>query len=133
MKSNLNDEHDDHALHWGAFIGEKLVASARMCVHPNLADVPDAYMFEDFDLPTPVADFNRLVVSSAVRHRGLAAQFDQLRISEARNLECRSIVAVPVDDGKRPQHLRGLGFSETGIRKTVPWGDTPNIAMYLIL
>lgn len=69
------DPHDFEGPHW--IVRDRrgrLVAAARVTVHPRLEDVPEAeeYLRYGLDLPGPVASPARVVVSPEARGHGLA-------------------------------------------------------------
>ena len=47
----IADPHDKHAMHWGAFNGDRLVGAARLCIHDWRADLPDAHLLSGLNLP----------------------------------------------------------------------------------
>jgi GNAT superfamily N-acetyltransferase len=107
----IADPHDDHALHWGVFDGERLVGAARLCIHDRQSDVPDAPLFTNLALPVPVASMNRLVVLQEYRGFGIGRALDERRVEAARNMGACAIVVGPVDRDFRPAQLQGLGFT----------------------
>lgn len=50
----ISDPHDAHARHWAAFDRDEMVAAARMCLHDQQEETPDAPAFAHLRLPTPV-------------------------------------------------------------------------------
>jgi hypothetical protein len=58
----LRDEHDEHAVHYGIFDDDVLVASSRCCIHEHVADLPDSQVYEQLNVASPIATMNRLVV-----------------------------------------------------------------------
>jgi GNAT superfamily N-acetyltransferase len=112
--AEIRDAHEDHARHWAAFRNEEMVASARMCVHKHLADSPDSGVFLGIELNAPVATLNRLVVHASARGVGLAARFDESRISAAIDEGARSIVGTFPE--YRISALEKRGFRLTGQR-----------------
>jgi Acetyltransferase (GNAT) domain len=54
-KRLITDEHDAHAGHWAAFEGNEIVAAARMCIHDEQEESPDAPAFSKIRLPAPVS------------------------------------------------------------------------------
>lgn len=126
------DEHDEHARHWAAFIGDAMVAAARMCIHDKQEEAPDAPAFLKIELPTPIATINRLVVVPSVRRCGLAKQVDVTRISAAKNGRAKCIVgtAAPI----RIDVLERLGFHLTGEEWVQHYCVSPGMhAMILML
>ncbi len=131
----ITDKHDDHAIHWGAFDEGRLVGSARLCMHENLADAPDGELFSSTTLPTPIASLNRMIVLNTHRGNGIGAKFDELRLAKARQIGAAAIIATPVAGLLRKQSLekRGFQFLE-GVLGHPIWSPTVSIsACYLIL
>jgi GNAT superfamily N-acetyltransferase len=106
------DEHDEHALHWVVRDGERLAGAARMCIHDDVASLPDDGFFLGMEAAAapPIASLNRLVVHPAYQRRGLSRELDRIRIQKAREMSCRSVwcVAPPI----RWEPLRQQGFEE---------------------
>lgn len=103
------DSHDDHAHHWIVMEEGRIVAAARMCVHPVLSELPDyedLVSFED-KFPLPVASMNRLVIHPECRRGGLPTLFDSARVSLAAKLGARSVVVCVHAEGR----IRALGDS----------------------
>ncbi len=112
----IKDEHEVHARHWAAFSREgTLVASARLCIHEQQQDLPDAYCYTELDVPSPVASINRLVVERCARNRGVAQMLDAQRIEAAKKAGAACIVAAPTSD-MRVRALERFGFSLTDSR-----------------
>jgi predicted GNAT family N-acyltransferase len=109
----IRDEHDSHARHWGVLSDTgNLVASARMCIHDDPQDIPDADFYSELLVPFPVASINRLVVNQSVRGRKLARSLDSRRIEAARTMGAACVVVAPTDD-HRVRALGEAGFSLT--------------------
>jgi len=109
----IRDEHDSHARHWGVLSNTgNLVASARMCVHHDPQDIPEADFYSQLQVPSPVASINRLVVDQCVRGSKLARSLDSHRIEAARMMGAACIVAAPTGD-YRVRALGEAGFSLT--------------------
>ncbi len=100
------DSHDDpsHAIHWTVFDNkDRLIASARLCVHCNLDGIPD---FEDFptgrsirgETDLPVGCLNRLVVHPSAQLKGLAKRLDEIRVEKAKELGVKTLI---VQGGER--------------------------------
>jgi hypothetical protein len=55
------DEHDEHAMHWAIDEGGQLIAAARMCIHTEIHQLPDAGFFEKLTISAapPFAAVNR--------------------------------------------------------------------------
>lgn len=110
--AGMYDEFDDSAMHWAVFDEDHvLIASARMSVHRDTAELPDRYLFSDIwnlELPAPIASMNRLSVATAHRGNGIAAQMDALRIAKAKRIGCRCICGTA--HGNRSRKLLEDGF-----------------------
>ncbi len=121
------DAHDAHARHWAIFDENNIVGAARLCIHQDLRDIPDAHLFRDIDvsLPLPIASINRVVVHPRMRGRGLARQLDQARLEQAARLGCRSVVGcwTQVSGERRWRALERQGFRPVNGRILLP--DTP--------
>ena len=120
----IADEHDAHARHWAVFCGDEVVAAARMCIHSNQEESPDAGAFTGICLPSPVATLNRLVVHPSARHLGLASRLSACRVEAAKQDGARCVVGTPTR--ARISSLQKLGFQLTGAE----W--VPNYAESLI-
>ncbi len=110
------DLHDQHATHFAIWDGARLVASARLCLHERIEDVPDYERLRKVVhgwpvLPAPIACFNRLVVHPLFRRRGLAEALDRVRLSTAKAMGARSVfLTVPA---YRVNAVKRLGFTVT--------------------
>jgi hypothetical protein len=131
----IADEHDDHGLHWGVFDGIRLVAAARLCLHHQMQEVPDAQMFQRVRLPLPAASMNRLVVLNEYRGCGIGTMFDTLRIREAERLGARVVIVAPIDIEPRRCKLSNLGFIFLdGVTGYAVWSSSVRIcACYKVL
>jgi GNAT superfamily N-acetyltransferase len=108
------DEHDAHAMHWAIEEGGQLIAAARMCIHTEIHQLPDAGFFEELTINAapPFAAVNRLVVHPDYQRRGLARKLDEIRIRKARALGCGSVLVIAPPIRWRP--LEQLGFEFVG-------------------
>lgn len=108
---NWINEHDEHGYHWLVFRESVLVASARLCIHPNLSFLEEApHLQDDISLSPddlPIAGMNRLVVLPQARRLGIARFLDELRIQKAKDLGAKTILAAPF---RRASALKALGF-----------------------
>ena len=134
-RESIADHHDDHATHWGVYDEDQLVGAARLCLHDELGEAPDAELFVNADIPTPVASMNRLVVLKSYRGRGIGGWLDHVRIQKAREWNARTVIITPVNVDSRKKSLSGLGFhvlsKATGHPK---WSPTVEIcACYLVV
>jgi GNAT superfamily N-acetyltransferase len=132
-KEAIADYHDKHAIHWGFFDGNQLVGAARLCLHDELAEAPDAEMFLSVDIPSPVASMNRLVVLQGYRGQGIGRLLDQVRIRKAREMGARTVIATPVKAIAREQSLAELGFQAlSGVTGRPNWSPTVEICAYYL-
>jgi predicted GNAT family N-acyltransferase len=111
-----SDEHDEHALHWVVRLDGEIVASARLCVHDTLTQLPDSCVYSTVTscVPSPIASLNRLVIEKRARGAGLSKELDQKRLAAAAQAACRSVIGYVSDvSGKaRLRSLLRLGFSQ---------------------
>lgn len=122
--------HDDssnecRAELWTVYDDSKLVATARLTVHPELADVPSGYLaqgLEGFFL-APVASFNRLAVMPDYQGNGIGRHLDEARLKRARQLGAQS--AISVCRSYRVSMLCKLGFEM--LREDIPGVEMPSI------
>ncbi len=96
-KGIITDEHDAHARHWAVFNGKQLVGAARMCIHHNQENTPDARAFDQVRLPVPIATINRLVVDRSARGHTLGYSLCKCRIEAARKSGARCVVGTAVE------------------------------------
>lgn len=108
----ITDGHDAHARHWAVFDGERIVAAARMCIHPHQDETPDFPAFSQVRLVTPVVTINRLVVHHLARKLGLASKLDKCRVDAARKDGAKCVVGTAVEN--RIASLEKLGFRLVG-------------------
>ena len=109
------DPLDGRSRHWAVFVDGTIVAAARLSVHFEPDDVPDAYLFKPFGVTftPPVASLNRCVVHPSYRKQGIAKLLDNVRIEAAEAEHCKSLVAIRLTE-KRAEDLRVLGFELVG-------------------
>ena len=110
----LRDEHDQHAVHFGIFDSDALVASSRCCIHARIEDLPDSKAFAKLSVPSPIATMNRLVVQREYRNRGCARTLHQARIGWAIEQGANSIICCAA--AERSRSLMALGFEMTALR-----------------
>jgi predicted GNAT family N-acyltransferase len=113
----ITDEHDCHARHWAAFRDDRMIASARLCLHGQQTDAPED--FGRIKLPCPIATMCRLVVHRSARKCGLAHRLDMVRIEGAR--ESKSNCVVVSDAQSRIPGLLNLGFQLTDLIHTASY------------
>jgi len=120
------DEFDLSARHWAFFDGDEPVAAARLSVHGQLSDLPDAPIFDGvFQIPpaAPIAAFNRLVVHPAYRGLALSLRLDCARVAAAIEAGCRSVVLETHSGAARVAQLTALGFRVVGPSRPYPPGN----------
>lgn len=93
-----------------ASVGDKIVGVARLTLHSDIANLPEAYLFEGLEqyLPVPIASFNRLAVLGGYRNHGIATELDDYRVKKAALLGASSAVVVCREE--RANSLLGRGF-----------------------
>ena len=109
------DPCDADAMHW-VFVQERRpIAAARLTIHREVGEVPDAAVIAHLvtSLPAPIASINRCVVSPDFRGGGLSSQLDSLRMDAARLNGCKSVVAT-ISDERRCSSLERHGFIRLG-------------------
>ena len=135
-RGRLKDPLDSRAVHWGAFVEDQMVGSARLTLHDSVLDAPDAHLFGAVQLPVPVGSMNRLVIDAAYRGKRIAEKLDDTRISFSRQQGAKALLITPVirGSGRRIEALSTLGFSNANVTGRASWSDqVPVGAMYLIL
>ena len=111
------DEFDRTARHWVVFREEVPVAAARLSIHENLSEVPDAESYAGvFPQPPegPIASFNRLVVHPSARGAGLSKRLDFVGLDASEEIGCHSVVLSTASGPKRVKQLIGWGFELAG-------------------
>ncbi len=112
---NWIDGHETHSVHYLVeTLSGRLVASARVCVHTVVAEIPDYQQFSHLHLNChePIASINRLVIHPEYRGRAISRYLDEVRVGEARTLGAKSVLgqAAPW----RVKQLASLGFKTVG-------------------
>lgn len=111
------DEFDRAAIHWAVFDEGTLVAAARLTVHQEVTEVPEAESYADVfrDPPAgPIASLNRLVVDPSTRGLGLSKRLDLVRLQMAEARGCRSAILSTASGPHRVKQLIGWGFEAMG-------------------
>jgi hypothetical protein len=108
------DEEDADAIHWAIHAGEDLVAAARLSVHEQLADVPDAdeYAAVGLRLEGRIAAPARFVVAARACGHGLTALLRDEWIDAA--LTAGSRFAVCQASPEMSRIAQGRGWYEAG-------------------
>lgn len=111
----LEDGYDGEAIHWIIRKNQELIAAARLTVHQDLTCVPDVHLFSSTIASAaifPAGYISRLVVHPEERGNGIAKHLDELRIGEAFNHSCKTLMVVynPLSGESRRQQLLRLGF-----------------------
>lgn len=102
--------------------GDRIVASARLTIHAELSQAPDAAVYAgvfDVSPAAPIAVLSRLVVHPDFRRRGFGTALDQHRIDVARALGCRTVVGSS-SAPRRIAQLEALGFQIAGRQNRNP-------------
>lgn len=88
------DKFDEKAVHWIVCQNASIIGSARLTIHKNLEDIPDAEDFIKLTLAVvpPIACINRLVVSPTMRGKGIASWLDRQRILKAQEFDAKTIL-----------------------------------------
>lgn len=124
------DVFDAKARHWAIFQGGRPVAAARMSIHNELSEVPNAEIFADAfpdGLAGPIAAMNRLVVDPAFAGLGLSRLLDEVRISAASRNDCAHMIVETYAGTKRTNALRALGFEPAGLSKGYASGPLAHV------
>jgi GNAT superfamily N-acetyltransferase len=124
------DMFDASARHWAILQGAVPVAAARMTVHNDLSEVPNAEIFTDAfpnGLAGSIASINRLVVDPAFAGRGLSRMLDEVRVSAARRENCAHMIAKTDAGTRRTDALRALGFEPAGTSQRYASGPLAEI------
>lgn len=110
------DDHDSHGIIWAVKSADTLIASARLCIHSRISDLPDpeCYAGVHASIQLPVASLTRLVVHPDYRRHGLAALLDSTRIAHAQSHGCKSVVSA-THVQSRIKQLLAAGFKNCGI------------------
>ncbi len=122
------DEFDGGARHWAAFDGGKIIAGARMSIHSDIAEVPEAAVYTGFfhdPLPAPIASINRLVVDPSYRGKGLGTKLDLIRVDAAVSANCGCVIGETPSGERRVKQLESIGFSRAGAGPPPAFG--PNL------
>lgn len=109
------DEHDNHAYHWAIKKDNKVIAAARMCVHNSLQELPDSECYKSItsEMKSPIASFNRLIVTPEYQRNGLGRSLDSSRINEALERNCKTIL-ISATQATRVNSLLAQGFTIIG-------------------
>ena len=105
------DPHDEHAHHWVIRWRDTIVASARMCIHSTLQEMPDCECLVGLEgaILLAAASLNRLVVHPSFRGMHLGPRFDQVRIAKAKQLGAAGTFGTTHAKG-RLRDLNDAGF-----------------------
>ncbi|MEL6261358.1 MAG: GNAT family N-acetyltransferase [Cyanobacteria bacterium J06626_6] len=131
-ETKWSDAHDQHAFHWIVLNEQNnLIASARLCVHQSVSELPDSQEIEGLlpELPTPIAMMSRLVVEPSYQRLGIARRLDIRRLERAGQIGAKSLVLqVP---GYRRTSVERLGFEYSGRAKERTFKETCDIGFYV--
>lgn len=112
-EGSWTDEHDEHSWHWVVSHDSRVVASARLCLHDSLKEMPDYFAFPKDVLLNPKTDYpiaciNRLVVHPDVQGLGIGSLLDRQRIEKSKDLGAK-VVLVRAGE-RRVNSLLRQGF-----------------------
>lgn len=132
---SLEDGFDEDAWHWIVRSGSHLIAAARLTIHYNLIQIPEAHLFNhlvSFPLPTPIGYISRLVVHPDARRHGLAGNLDRRRLETCRELSVKWVIAnwTTQSGARRKQQLINLGFQSPDGGAAHPDGAFGNSFVY---
>ncbi len=106
------DPFEITARHWCVFDSGQIVAAARIGVHQQLEDVPNAEVYAGVftePLPAPIASIN--ITHPNYRGRGISGKLDAVRIKAAEEMGCGCCVAfTTASRDARSNQLREIGF-----------------------
>lgn len=113
--SGLDDGHDDHSIHFLIWNNAHLIASGRLCLHNQLAEVVDPHLYRQMDtaaFPTPWGCMCRLVIDPPFRGQGLSELLDDFRMKIAGDLNCTTMLGVwnPKSGINRKAKLQSQGY-----------------------
>ena len=113
------DEVDATARHWAVKLGDRVVAAARLSVHPTVAEVPHAEIYSGVVeyLEPLIGSLNRCVVHPEFRGKSLSEVLDRSRIDAAKARGCRSVIMSAPDPRRAAKMIsEGFGFRGEGPR-----------------
>lgn len=109
-----HDEHDQHAIHWLALDGSRVVAASRLCIHSGCEEWPDARIYDEQPRSTgKTGILTRLVVVPERRRHGIGHELVLRRLADARRQGCEQVVTSLRPH--RTDHYRSLGFECVGV------------------
>jgi GNAT superfamily N-acetyltransferase len=113
------DEFELTSRHWCILHEGEPVAAARLSVHADIGNVPDAGNYPRVllePLPRPIGCFSRLVVHPDFRGGGLARRLDEVRMAAAQGAGARAVVVVltPEPPDPRLRRFQERGFMPVG-------------------
>ena len=112
-----SDAHDRDARHFLVVRDSLPVAAARLTLHVDAVAGPDGELYRDIivQLAPPIGILSRLVVHPDFAGRGLATFLDKVRIAEARQLNCQTMLASTSAGPFRRRQLEALEFSRIAV------------------
>ena len=116
------DSLDLCADHYGIFVGDTLVAAARLTLHADANKIPLVAQFRLSNPPSPpLACLSRPVVSPEFRGRGFAHHLDDARLRRAVELHARTAIAVTTTPLRMESFLH-RGFHAVAYA-LITWGN----------
>lgn len=102
-------DHDSSAIHWVIYDGPSIVASARLNVLRDRAQLPYPEVFSGIEIPGETfAFYSRLVVEPEYQSRGYSMALDKIRLQYL--IDNKIDFALATARGWRLDKLRTLGF-----------------------
>eukprot|EP00026_Physarum_polycephalum_P016600 Phypoly_transcript_17545.p1 GENE.Phypoly_transcript_17545~~Phypoly_transcript_17545.p1 ORF type:complete len:202 (+),score=27.20 Phypoly_transcript_17545:160-765(+) len=129
------DKYDNVSRHWVAYkkddTSKKLVACARLTVHPTLEESVDGYVWQKFGLHLvgSVSNISKLVVHKSARRFGLASIFNQIRIDAAKEMGAACVTSTASDINAKLL-VDKFNFRDTGFLINFP--NRPNVPFHLV-
>ena len=109
-------DHDPSAIHWVIYDGPDIVASARLNVLDDMAQLPYPDVFSAVDIPgKPFAFYSRLVVDPGYQSMGYSVALDKIRLQYL--VDNGVEFALATARGWRLEKLCTLGFKIVGAVK----------------
>ncbi len=103
-------DQDPSAIHWVIYDGHRIVASARLNILKDRAQLPYPDVFSGIDIPCETfAFYSRLVVEPDYQSRGYSMALDKIRLQYL--LDNEVDFALATARGWRLDKLRMLGFN----------------------
>ena len=108
------DHLDEKAIHWIIEEGNKIVASSRICILNDTAEIEENFSKFELPLQRPFAFFSRLVVHPKFRNKGITKLMDNARLKFIQDQNINFALAYIEKKGGRKDSLLSMGFEELG-------------------